>query len=163
MSDPKLIVELVPRTCFFSNLRSNLSKRDWDKLRHFTIQKAENRCEICGSTGRGSSLECHEIWHYNDESNAQTLTGLIALCKSCHRSKHMALARHKGWEGIAEDHLMRINGWDRKTLDRYLMEVFSVFEIRSTRSWSLDISWLEGFDVEIPATLDRGDQKFVTE
>jgi hypothetical protein len=156
LKDPILIVELVPRTCFFSNLRSNLSKKDWDRLRHLTIEKADHRCEICGSTGNGSSLECHEIWKYDDENKAQTLTGLIALCKACHRSKHMALARHKGWEGVAEDHLMRINDWDRQTLDIYLEEVFIVFERRSTENWSLDISWLEGFDVDIPAILDRG-------
>ncbi len=155
MKEPKLIVELVPRTCFFSNLRSNLSKKDWDKLRHLTIDKANRRCEICGSTGNGSSLECHEIWKYDDGNNTQTLTGLIALCKACHRSKHMALARHKGWEGVAEDHLMRINDWDRQTLDVYLEEVFLIFERRSTQNWSLDISWLEGFEVDIPVILDR--------
>lgn len=155
LKEPKLIVELVPRTCFFSNLRSNLSKKDWDKLRHLTIEKANHRCEICGSTGNGSSLECHEIWKYDDANNTQTLTGLIALCKACHRSKHMALARHKGWEGVAEDHLMRINDWDRQTLDIYLEEVFLVFERRSTENWNLDISWLEGFDVDIPTILDR--------
>jgi hypothetical protein len=155
LKDPKLIVELVPRTCFFSNLRSNLSKKDWDKLRHLTIDKANHHCEICGSTGNGSSLECHEIWKYDDDNNKQTLTGLIALCKACHRSKHMALARHKGWEGVAEDHLMRINDWNRQTLDVYLEEVFLIFERRSTQNWSLDISWLEGFEVDIPVILDR--------
>jgi hypothetical protein len=67
----------------------------------------------------------------------------------------MALARHKGWEGIAEDHLMRINEWDRQTLDVYLEEVFLIFERRSTQNWRLDISWLEGFEVDIPLILDR--------
>ena len=89
----------MPRSCFFSNLRSNLSKRDWEKLRQYTIEKANKRCEICSSDGGGSSLECHEIWQYDDANNTQKLIGLVALCKACHRSKHMALARHKGWEG----------------------------------------------------------------
>lgn len=157
MKDPILIVELVPRTCFFSNLRSNLSKKDWDRLRHLTIQKADYRCEICGSDGNGFSLECHEIWKYDDDTNTQILTGLIALCKACHRAKHMALARHKGWESVAENHLMRINGWNRRTLDHYLEEAFLIFERRSSQPWRLDITWLEGLDVELPVILDRDD------
>jgi hypothetical protein len=67
----------------------------------------------------------------------------------------MALARHKGWEGIAEEHLMRINGWERPTLDLYLEEAFRIFELRSEQNWTLDITWLKGFDVVIPNALDR--------
>jgi hypothetical protein len=152
---PLLIVELVPRSCFFSNLRSNLSKKDWEKLRQLTISNAENNCEICGSSGNGYSLECHEIWHYDDEKNTQTLSGLIALCKACHRAKHMALARHKGWEDVAEAHMMRINQWDRPTLELYLEEAFKIFDQRSEHEWTLDISWLATFDVVIPDILDR--------
>lgn len=155
MNNPKLVVELVPKSCFFSNLRSNLKKKDWEKLRQLTIHNADDRCEICGSTGRGSSLECHEIWEYDDEIHLQRLIGLIALCKSCHQAKHMALARHMGWESAAERHLMRINSWDRKTLDRYLVEAFEVFESRSLESWRLDISWLVGFEIDLPDILDR--------
>jgi hypothetical protein len=155
LKELKLVVELVPRSCFFSNLRSNLSKKDWEKLRQYTIENAHKQCEICLSDGRGSSLECHEIWQYDDATNIQKLIGLVALCKACHRSKHMALARHKGWEYIAEEHLMRINGWERTTLDLYLEEAFRIFELRSERKWILDISWLESFDIVIPDILDR--------
>ena len=155
MNQPLLIVELVPRSCFFSNLRSNLTRKDWEKLRHLAITSARNRCEICGSTGNGHSLECHEIWHYDDDENIQTLTGLVALCKACHRAKHMALARHKGWEDVAEAHMMRVNQWDRRTLELYLEEAFMIFERRSEQEWGLDISLLESFDVVIPDILDR--------
>jgi len=155
MKEAKLQVELVPRSCFFSNLRSNLSKKDWDKLRKITIDNAGHVCEICGSDGNGFSLECHEIWDYDDDKQKQSLAGLIALCKTCHRSKHMVLARHKGWEAAAEAHLMRINGWNRPTLDMYLVEAFQVFERRSEQKWSLDITWLTRYDVNIPDTFDR--------
>jgi hypothetical protein len=155
LQEPKLSVELVPRSCFFSNLRSNLSKKDWEKLRQLTIDKANKQCEICFSDGGRSSLECHEIWRYDDINNSQKLIGLVALCKACHRSKHMALARHKGWEVIAENHLMQINGWEKTTLNLYLEEAFRIFEQRSEQNWTLDITWLEGFDVVIPDVLDR--------
>ncbi|MBA4420064.1 MAG: hypothetical protein C0391_02845 [Anaerolinea sp.] len=100
-------------------------------------------------------MECHEIWLYDDESQVQSLGGLLALCKACHRSKHMALARHKGWEDVAERHMMRVNDWDRETLEVYLEESFQVFEERSEKTWRLDISWLRSFNVAIPDVLDR--------
>jgi hypothetical protein len=146
---------MVPRTCFFSNLRSNLSKKDWEKLRQWSIQRVNSRCEICGSTNYGRSLECHEIWEYVEESRAQVLRGLTALCRECHRAKHMALAREMGWEEAAIRHLMKINHWTHAKVQVYLMEAFDIFEARSQVDWKLDISWLEPFDVVIPATLDR--------
>ena len=33
MKKPKLTIELVPRTCFYSNVRSNLPDKEWDRLR----------------------------------------------------------------------------------------------------------------------------------
>lgn len=151
----RLVVEMVPRTCFFSNLRSNLRPKDWQKLRLMSIEKAGGRCEICGSTNRGRGLECHEIWLYDTETYTQRLTGLVALCRDCHRAKHMALARHMGWEDDARRHLMRINRWTHRQLDSYLEEAFALFEERSQVAWKLDIAWLEGLDVEIPDLLDR--------
>jgi hypothetical protein len=154
-SKPTLEIEMVPRTCFFSNLRSNLRPKDWQKLRLLTIAKANNRCEICGSMNTGRSLECHEIWQYDEEIHMQRLIGLVALCRECHRAKHMALAREMGWETAARRHMMRVNHWTPRQVNVYINEAFELFEQRSLVAWSLDISWLEGWDVEIPEMLDR--------
>ncbi len=151
----KLSVELVPRSCFFSNLRSNLSKKDWETLRQLCFYLADYRCEICHSDGNGRSLECHEIWHYDDTTHVQSLTGLIALCRSCHRVKHMALARKMGWDFQAENHLASVNQWQRQDVEVYLDEVFAIFEERGQHSWRLDITWLEGKGVTLPSMLDR--------
>ena len=151
----KLTVELVPQTCFFSNLRSNLSKKNWDMLRQQCYFRANYRCEICHSAGNGRSLECHEIWHYDDETHVQSLAGLVALCRDCHRVKHMALARKMGWQYQAEEHLAEINNWNQIQVSRYLDEVFDVFEQRSQHDWKLDISWLAGMGVTLPDMLDR--------
>ena len=152
---PVLTIELVPRSCFFSNLRSNLRGRDWKRLRLDCIAAAGRHCEICGQDDRFRALECHEIWEYNDAACVQRLTGLICLCRDCHRVKHMALARHMGWHEQAERHFMRVNTWDPRRTERYLEAVFALFEWRSELAWQLDISWLEGRGVEIPAVLDR--------
>ena len=52
MKMPKLHTELVPRTCFFTNVRSQVSKEDWDILRKKTYKLANNQCEICNMKGR---------------------------------------------------------------------------------------------------------------
>ncbi len=152
---PVLEIEMVPRTCFFSNLRSNLRAKDWKKLRQWSIDQAGNRCQICGSTNFGRGLECHEIWHYDEEESIQKLLGLTALCRECHRSKHLALAREMGWEEAARRHLMRVNHWNSREVETHIVNAFLLFETRSQRNWKLDISWLKGMDIEIPDILDR--------
>ncbi len=155
MEKPRLEVELVPRSCFFSNLRSNLKPKVWEGIRQKVIHAADHRCEICGSSGGGYSLECHEIWHYDDETGVQSLIGLVALCKACHRAKHLALARAKGWENAARSHIMRVNRWDILQTHQHIEEAFVLFETRSQMEWALDIDWLIDFGVEIPENLDR--------
>ncbi len=155
MPEFPLIIEMVPRTCFFSNLRSNLSKKDWEKLRQWRIHEANGRCEICGSLNYGRSLECHEIWRYDEDTRTQVLDGLVALCRECHRAKHMALAREMGWEDAARRHLMRINRWTAYEVDIHISRAFEIFEYRSQFQWKLDIQWLKDMDVIIPDQLDR--------
>ena len=74
-----LTVELVPRGQWGANLRSELPKKDWDRLRREQYKKAGYVCEICGGKGSRHPVECHEIWHYDEDTNTQRLDGLIAL------------------------------------------------------------------------------------
>lgn len=50
-SDPRLAVELVPRSSWYSNVRSHVSDAEWDRLRKPVYQRAGSRCEICGGRG----------------------------------------------------------------------------------------------------------------
>ena len=69
----KLTIELVPQSSWGNNLRSeaNLSKGQWDKLRKESYRKANYKCEICGEKGPKWPVECHEIWHYDDEKHTR--------------------------------------------------------------------------------------------
>ena len=58
----RLTIELVPQTCWFSNVRSEVSAADWDRLRKLTSNAAGGRCEVCGGRGPRWPVECHEIW-----------------------------------------------------------------------------------------------------
>lgn len=142
----KLSIELVPKTCWFTNVRSNVSKAEWDTLRKACYKKAGYRCEICGGVGENHPVECHEIWEYNDEEYTQTLKGLIALCPNCHKVKHPGLAGMNGDGDIVIKQLMKVNGWKKETAFEYLDACFEIWERRSRKEWKLDISYLNEYE-----------------
>src|SRR5260221_10581904 len=90
---PKLTVELIPSTCHFSNVRTSVKAKEWDKIRFISYAAADNKCEICSETGKEQgykhNVECHEIWEYDDVNHVQKLIGLISLCPTCHHVKHI--------------------------------------------------------------------------
>ena len=141
--DMKLTIELVPSTCFESNLRSVLSRSDWDKIRKSTYEKAGHVCEICGGKGSRHPVECHEIWEYDDKSHVQKLVGLQALCPKCHMVKHYGRTREQGLEQVALAHLCKVNNIDEHTAYQHVLNAFLVWENRSIYEWKQDTSFME--------------------
>src|SRR3989344_4305266 len=74
-----LTIELVPRSCWYSNVRSNVSEATWSRLKSLCFRAADYRCEICSNRGPHHPVECHEIWHYDDHRLIQRLDRLVAL------------------------------------------------------------------------------------
>jgi hypothetical protein len=140
---PKLTIELVPSTCWLTNLRSELPKSQWDQLRKATYRKANYRCEVCGGKGDKHPVECHEIWHYDDANLVQSLKGLIALYPACHQVKHIGLAKLRGKGEEAANHLKKVNGWNERQTQQYILEAFKIWNERSKYQWQLDLTWLE--------------------
>jgi len=144
--NPKLTIELVPSTCWFSNVRSELPKKEWDRLRKESYAKANHKCEVCGGSGREQgykhSVECHEIWHYDDENKIQTLEGLISLCPRCHQVKHMGRTTVIGKQAVAFKHLEEVNGWDHKQVVEYVAHAFLEHRWRSNFEWKLNVGIL---------------------
>lgn len=142
-----LSVELVPSSNWSNNVRS-VYKDEWDAIRRESYRLANHKCEICGENGDTSKgenfVECHEIWSYSQETKIQKLEGLITLCPKCHKTKHWGLASMKGEEHIVRKHIAKINGWKDQDIDKYIDEVFTLFDIRSQIEWELDLSVLEG-------------------
>jgi len=158
VSNPKLSIELVPQSCWFSNVRSFVKRSQWDKIRQRAYALAGYRCEICHGTGRRHPVECHEVWHYDDESLVQTLVRMIALCPACHEVKHIGRAHAIGRGDEALEHLAAVNEWSQRQADKYLAEQGRVWEQRSLLDWKLDVTHLSeyGIDVEeIIAARDR--------
>jgi hypothetical protein len=144
---PRLVVELVPQTCWLSNVRSLMKERAWRKLSSLAAEDAGGKCEVCGGQGRRYPVECHEMWLYDDARKAQRLMKLTALCPMCHRVKHFGRSLKTGHGEAVYRWLCRVNGWTREHAEEYMAAVFAQFAERSQFQWSLDLGSLVGYDV----------------
>jgi hypothetical protein len=147
-SPARLTVELVPRSCWFTNVREQVSRKEWDRMRSQVYEHAGRRCEVCGGRGSKHPVECHEVWEYDETTCVQRLVRMIALCPACHEVKHMGLAGIKGRGEIAAAHLAEVNDWSAAVADRYVRSAFVVWEERSARTWSLDVSALATYGID---------------
>lgn len=158
----KLTVELVPSTCWFSNVRSTVKPAEWDKIRKLSYEKAGHKCEICNGSGKNQGykhhVECHEIWDYNDKTRVQKLLGLISLCPKCHQVKHIGRTTAIGLQAQAFQHLESVNGWDHFDVVSHLAEAFKEHEERSKHEWKLDLSILSKEPYNV--TIKEGERKF---
>ena len=145
MKPMKLTIELVPKSSFFKNVRSEVSKADWDVLRKKVYKDAGYKCEICGGVGKEWPVECHEIWKYEeiDGVNTQRLVRMIALCPMCHKCKHIGLAQIRGELEMCVKHLMKVNNVDRHFVVVYLRKVFNLWKLRSEHKYKLDLNVLK--------------------
>ncbi len=130
----RLTIELVPSTCWFSNMRTKFPKRVWDAIRKEVYARYQHRCGIC-QDGSGR-MNCHEIWHYDDETHVQRLDGFIALCDLCHHVKHIGLASILASKGQLDyeaviHHFMRVNACSREDFERYREQAFQQWSERS--------------------------------
>ncbi len=144
----KLTIELVPRTSWYNNVRSNVSDERWNELRTHSYNKAKFCCEICDETGEDQGfdhkVECHEIWEYDEYKHVQRLAGLIALCPLCHKVKHAGLAQMQGdLDKVVIPQLMKVNNMSEFDANNYFYDSIDIWNDRSVFEWNVDISWLE--------------------
>jgi hypothetical protein len=91
-----LFVEMVPSSCWFTNVRSCIIPTDWDRLRRMITSRVQERCKACGQTANpptGRRLKAHERWIYDEPTGVQALRRLICLCNQCHTVTHFGLAQ----------------------------------------------------------------------
>lgn len=146
ISNLKLTIELVPQKSWGDNLRSKLSKTDWNKLRSECFENAQYACEICNN--KDQKLDCHELWNYNDDLKIQKLNGLISLCQDCHSVKHIGLAykMNKGEKAIS--HLAQVNKMSIKKAENYKDKCLKKWRERSQTNWKVELDWLTSKGIE---------------
>jgi hypothetical protein len=157
-----LFVDLVPSSCWFTNVRSCVNRRDWDRLRHMVYRRAGNKCEACGAErdpAAGRWLEAHERWKYHDAMRVQRLARIICLCTFCHEATHFFFtAEIRGRRDRALQQLMHVNGWSVDSAEQHVDAAYSDWERRSLTCWSLNLSVLINAGIRVerpPAAADR--------
>lgn len=140
----KLNFELVPDSCWYSNLRSILSPAQWDVVRKEAYARAGGRCMICGAPSK--RLEAHERWEYNEKAAVQRLADVVAVCKACHEVIHIGRTALLGGEERACGHFMKVNGCSYSDYRKALGEANEAHRRRnSVKEWALDLKYLEKF------------------
>ena len=140
----KLGFEMVPDSCWYSNLRSILSAEQWNAVRRDAYSRAEGKCMICGAPSK--RLEAHERWSYDEENCIQKLETVIAVCRDCHEVIHIGRTSLLGSEKSASEHFMKVNGASYPEYRKALCEANEAHRRRNKVSeWKLDLSWLKRF------------------
>lgn len=138
----QLFVELVPKSAWYTNLRSELLAAEWKALQRLTFQRTGWRCEICEGRGPVHPVECHERWSFDTATCVQTLLGTVALCPACHQTTHFGLAEMRGQGPQALAHLMAVNGWSRHEASEHVREAYRRWGRLSRLQWKLEAAWL---------------------
>lgn len=140
----KLEFELVPDSCWYSNLRSILTREQWDTVRRDAYARAKGRCMICGAITR--RLEAHEKWSYQEDKGIQKLEDVVAVCNACHSVIHIGRTQLVGDERAACEHYMKVNGVSYSEYRRALGRANEDHRRRNAvKEWLLDLTWLKRF------------------
>lgn len=140
-----LFVDLVPQSCWFTNVRTCVAPADWERVRHMVYRRARDHCEACGrerDRDAGVRMEAHERWAFDDARRVQALRRLICLCNLCHGTTHFGLANVQGRAAEAMDHLVAVTGASPDLAETHVAEAFELWQQRSARTWDLDLSIL---------------------
>lgn len=140
----KLNFELVPDSCWYSNLRSILSPAQWGVVRKEAYSRADGKCMICGA--KTNRLEAHEQWEYDEDDCVQKLKDVVAICRACHEVIHIGRTSLLGNEARASEHFMKVNGCTYAEYRKALGEANEAHRRRNeVPEWKLDLSYLKKF------------------
>lgn len=82
-----LAFDFLPRFSVGANARTCLVDTDWRRVSDAVRCESGWRCSICGAWPQPRDLHSHEQWEFSPDR--QRLTGIIAVCRACHRCIHL--------------------------------------------------------------------------
>jgi hypothetical protein len=137
----RLRIDLVPKTCWYKNLRRQMSKAQWDQLYKQVSAEQGHVCCICGAAGR---LHCREVWAYDDKRHIQTLKGFQAVCPLCHHVTYFGLAQILAAKGYLNlnamvEHFLKVNKVGRVVFEAHKREAYQIWLERSKHQWTRDL------------------------
>ena len=157
----ELFIDLIPNTCWFTNVRYCTHSRDWDRLRDCVYSRVNNTCECCHN--KTNNIEAHERWHYDNDTKTQKLVRLVALCKMCHTTTHIGLAGIKGKGSEALEHLKKVRNFTHEEAIEHNKQAFQVWRERNTIKWNLDLSLLTNNNIKLIKNVSSKEREDIME
>lgn len=127
----KLNIQLVPKTAWYTNLRSVLL--NWGSIS--AKVRSKGKCDICGKEFPVSQLDAHEVWEYDDKTHTQSLNNIICVCRDCHNAVHFGHAQVVGTDEEALEQYMAVNHLPLEEAEEDISEAFDVWRKRSEHEW----------------------------
>lgn len=141
-------VDLVPKPSWGKKVSTILGEREWRNIRKRELDRARNRCEICGHEGEQRELICHEVWEYDDTKHAQRLRGYKVVCRGCNLIYHLGYAASNELANEAIEHFSKLTGLRfqeaRKLLNSKYRELVQIYKERSKHDWKIDVNLESG-------------------
>lgn len=146
MNRLKLEIELVPHDSWGRNLRTQVRKSVWDKIRKEAYANAEASCEVCESVGK---LSCHEVWECDDAAATQQLKCFQAVCGMCHHVNHYGMSTVLWRQGrldleAVDRHFLAVNQVGPAVLAEHKKEAGRLFLRRANVTWRIDFGPWQG-------------------
>jgi hypothetical protein len=143
-SEHRLVPELVPNPQLWGmSAKKTLGRSAWEQIRLDVLTTAKHACEICGdepNVYHGDPLNCHEVWHYDDERGVATLIRLRMQCTACDTAVHIgrAIIYDVGDRAFAQ--LQKVNGISRVEAERLYDTAYAEWRCRSKKTWRLKVA-----------------------
>lgn len=161
----ELYVDLIPSSCWFTNVRYCVKPSDWDKIRKKVYSRINYTCECCfrNCIKDKVPIEAHERWDYDYNTHTQKLVRLVGLCKLCHLATHMGFAKISGKEHEAMEHLKKVRNFNSEQLREHIDMAYTIWMERNEFTWNLDLSLItsNGFEIIIP--VEKNDRKKISD
>lgn len=159
--------DMLPSEVWGSNLRTILTRTEWDRLRMQVCEMAGNKCQLCGGSvtsprGDRNRPDCHERWSFEalgEGRGVQRLVQLVALCPECHQTQHLGRAQLEGLLDVVRQRVAELNGWSDQEVEADMHRAADRYRALAGFAWDLDLSVLSNMisiagypDLVIPAS-----------
>ena len=134
----KLVPQLVPKPLWGKSAAQIFGRHSlWTQIRSDTLVAANHTCEAC--LAKGIPLDCHEVWHYDDEHGVATLAALKIHCEYCHMAVHIGRAAQHGNRDAAIAQLCKVNGITPEEAEKLRKNAMAVWSERSKKKWRIAV------------------------
>lgn len=134
----KLLPHLIPKTLWGKSAANVLDRASWQQIRRDALMAANRVCGVCSASE--ITLDCHEVWEYDDGRGTATLVAVRILCENCHLAVHSGRAEKHGKLDAAIAQLCKVNGIEPMEAEKIHKRAKAVWAKRSKLKWQVIVA-----------------------